>query len=501
MSGNKILDIRGLHKSFPGVRALEAVDFDLYEGEIHGLVGENGAGKSTLVEILSGNYHPDSGVITVGQESFREFSPARSLALGIDTVHQEDQLALGVTAAENIYMGNLPGTAVGLFNRKKCVAQSQKLVDSLGLPLDVSRLVSGLSPVERKAVCIAKALSGKARVLILDEPTSTLGREETAMLLKVVRNIRDQGIGIIYISHFINEIFDIADRITVLKDGRRVATFPVGECTKEQVISAMVGRTTGHIFVRPEHRVGEVVLEVRGLTRRGAVEDVSFSVRQGEIFGLGGLVGSGRTELARLLFGLDRRDGGSVLLRGRPADAANPMDAIRQGFGFLTEDRKETGLITRRPVKDNITIAELNVRRPLLLNLPEERRRAQQMVSALRIVTPSIEQLVVNLSGGNQQKVVLARWMLSDVEVIIFDEPTIGIDVGAKKEIYELMHQMAERGKIIVMVSSDLPELIALSDRVGIMRKGRLVKIVERQELSEAALLKYATGVTDGGQA
>jgi ribose transport system ATP-binding protein len=227
------------------------------------------------------------------------------------------------------------------------------------------------------------------------------------------------------------------------------------------------------------------------------VEDVSFSVRQGEIFGLGGLVGSGRTELARLLFGLDRRDGGSVLLHGREVAAANPIDAIRKGFGFLTEDRKETGLITRRPVRDNITIADLNVRRPLLLNLAVERRQTQKMVGALRIVTPSIEQLVVNLSGGNQQKVVLARWLLSDVEVIIFDEPTIGIDVGAKKEIYELMHQMAERGKIIVMISSDLPELVALSDRIGIMRKGRLVKIVEQAEASEKTLLQYATGVMD----
>ena len=286
----------------------------------------------------------------------------------------------------------------------------------------------------------------------------------------------------------------------MLKDGRKVATFPVGECTKGEVISAMVGRTTGHIFVRPEHRVGDVVFEVRDLTRAGAVEEVSFSVRQGEIFGLGGLVGSGRTELARLLFGLDKRDAGTILLKGQEVAAANPIDAIRKGFGFLTEDRKETGLITRRPVKDNITIADLNVRRPVLLNLAKERRQAQEMVGALRIVTPSIEQIVVNLSGGNQQKVVLAKWMLSNVEVILFDEPTIGIDVGAKKEIYELMHQMAERGKIIVMISSDLPELIALSDRIGIMRKGRLVKIIEKEEFSEAALLKYATGVTDGGQ-
>ena len=497
MSGSKILEIRELVKSFPGVQALKSVDFDLYGGEIHALVGENGAGKSTLVEILAGNYHHDSGSIVVGGEQVRELSPPRSLALGIQTVHQEDQLTNSVSAAENVYMGNLPATAVGLFHQRRCVTEAQGLVDSLGLALDVTRQVSSLSPVERKTVCIAKALSRQARVLILDEPTSTLGREETETLLKVVRRIREQGIGIVYISHFINEVFEIADRITVLKDGRKVATFPIGECTKEQVISAMVGRTTGHIFVRPEHRVGEVVFEVHGLTRRGAVEEVSFAVRQGEIFGLGGLVGSGRTELARLLFGLDRRDGGSVRLRGKEITAGNPIEAIQKGFGFLTEDRKETGLITRRPVRDNITIAELNVRRPLLLNLGSERRKAGQMVDALRIATPSIEQLVVNLSGGNQQKVVLARWMLSDVDVLIFDEPTIGIDVGAKKEIYELMHQMAERGKIIVMISSDLPELMALSDRIGIMRKGRLVKIVDRSATTEKALLQYATGVLD----
>ena len=492
---NKLLEIRDLNKSFPGVQALSGIDFDLFGGEIHCLVGENGAGKSTLVEILAGNYRPDSGYITLEGETYYYLSPSKSLSIGIETVHQEDQLVTSVTAAENIFMGHLPMNRLGLFNLKKCIQDSQALVDSLGLHLDVSELVSELSPVERKTVCIAKALSRQVRILILDEPTATLGLDETKILLGVVRRISEQGIGIIYISHFINEVFDIADRITVFKDGKKVETHLRAECDKEQVIGEMVGRKAGHIFVRPDHAVGEVIFEVKGLTGGGAVEEVSFDVREGEIFGIGGLVGSGRTELARLMFGLDRRDAGKILYRGKDVTPDSPMDAIRNGFGYLTEDRKETGLILGRPVKENVTIAEMTMRRPVFLNLQEERRSAARMVKSLRIITPSLEQVVVNLSGGNQQKVVLAKWMLSNVDVIIFDEPTIGIDVGAKKEIYELMNDMAIRGKIVVMISSDLPELIALSDRIGIMWRGRMVKIIDTSSATEESLLKYSTGV------
>ncbi len=490
-----LLDIRSLNKSFPGVQALRSIDFDLYGGEVHCLVGENGAGKSTLVEILAGNYRPDSGQLRIGTDSYSNLSPAKSLAIGIETVHQEDQLVLTVTAAENIYMGHLPMNRLGLFNLRKCIEDSQILVDSLGLHLDVSMLVSELSPVERKTVCIAKALSRKVSILILDEPTATLGLDETKILLDGVRNIREQGIGIIYISHFINEVFDIADRITVFKDGKKVATHIRDECGKEQVIGEMVGREAGHIFIRPEHKIGEVIFQVKNLTRRGAVEDVDFEVHEGEIFGIGGLIGSGRTELARLIFGIDKRDSGSILLRGKDVTSNTPMEAIRSGFGYLTEDRKETGLILGRPVKENITIAEMTMRRPVFLNLSEERNQSVKMVKSLRIMTPSLEQVVINLSGGNQQKVVLAKWMLSDMNVIIFDEPTIGIDVGAKKEIYELMDGMALKGKVIVMISSDLPELIALSDRIGIMRKGKMVKIMKGSDATEESVLKYSTGV------
>lgn len=491
----KLLDIRNLNKGFPGVQALSDIDFDLYGGEVHCLVGENGAGKSTLVEILAGNYRFDSGQLHIKADSYSYLSPSKSLTIGIETVHQEDQLVLSVTAAENIYMGHLPMNRLGLFNLRKCIKDSQVLVDSLGLHLDVSELVSELTPVERKTVCIAKALSRRVSILILDEPTATLGLDETKILLDGVRRIREQGIGIIYISHFINEVFDIADRITVFKDGKKVATHLRSRCSKEQVIGEMVGRKAGHIFIRPEHKVGEVIFQVRNFTRKGAAEDINFEVHEGEIFGIGGLIGSGRTELARLMFGIDRRDTGNIILRGKDVTPDTPIEAIRNGFGYLTEDRKETGLILGRPVKENITIAEMNIRRPVLLDLPEERNQAVKMVNSLRIMTPSLEQVVINLSGGNQQKVVLAKWMLSDVDVIIFDEPTIGIDVGAKKEIYELIDDMALKGKVIVMISSDLPELLALSDRIGIMRKGKMVKIIKGSEATEESLLKYSTGV------
>jgi ribose transport system ATP-binding protein len=491
----QLLRIRSLDKVFPGVRALNCVDFDLEAGEIHCLVGENGAGKSTLVEVLSGSYRPDGGEIAVHGEVHHFLTPSRALALGIDTVHQEDQLVASITAAENIFMGHLPGGPAGFFNSRRCLEEARRLIDSLGLHLDPSRVVEKLSPVERKTVCIAKALSRRVRILILDEPSATLGLKETRLLLEVVRNVRAQGIGIIYISHFISEVFEIADRITVFKDGRRVATHRVAEVTPDEVIHEMVGRRTAAVYARPPHSPGEPILEVRGMTRRGVVEDVSFTVRRGEIFGIGGLVGSGRTELAQLLFGLERRDEGSVLFEGRDVTPASPLQAIRSGLGFLTEDRKASGLVLRRSVQENIGVVDMTVRRPLVLDLKAERGAARRMVDALSIATPTVDQLVMNLSGGNQQKVVLAKWMLGDADVVIFDEPTVGIDVGAKKEIYALMHEMAGRGKVILMISSDLPELIALSDRIGIMRRGRLVSILEGAGTTEETVLKLATGV------
>jgi ribose transport system ATP-binding protein len=493
-----LLGIMGLNKSFPGVRALSAIDFDLRAGEVHCLVGENGAGKSTLVEVIAGNYRPDSGTITVKGEKYAHLTPSRSIELGIETVHQEDQLAAWVTAAENIYTGNLPRTPLGLFSLPLCVKNARTLLSRLGLALDPAKLVANLSAVERKVVCIARALSRKAAILILDEPSAALGAEETKVLHEVVRRITAQGIGVIYITHYINEVFEIADRITVFKDGKLVATHLTRETSRDQVISEMVGRTTsGHLYARPHHAVGDLMLEVSGFRKAGLVHDISFTIREGEIFGIGGLVGSGRTELAQLLFGVLRRDAGTIRFRGREVTPENPLQAIRGGFGFLTEDRKQSGLVLGRSVKENISIARLNVDKPVFLNLRREKAEADNLVKVLRIATPTIEKLVLQLSGGNQQKVVLAKWLLSNSSIVIFDEPTVGIDVGAKREIYDLMDRMASEGKAIIMISSDLPELVSLSDRIGIMRQGRFVKILEREEASEETIMRYATGVED----
>ena len=496
-----LLGITGLNKSFPGVRALSAINFELRAGEVHCLVGENGAGKSTLVEVIAGNYRPDSGSITVKGGTFTHLTPSRSIELGIETVHQEDQLASWVTAAENIFTGNLPRTPLGLFSLPRCVKDARTLLSSLGLALDPGKLVARLSAVERKIVCIARALSRKAAILILDEPSAALGSEETTVLHEVVRKITAQGIGVIYITHYINEVFAIADRITVFKDGKLVATHATGDTNRDQIISEMVGRTaSGHLYTRPRHATGGAMLEVAGVRKAGLVEDISFTIREGEIFGIGGLVGSGRTERAQLLFGVLRRDAGTIRFRGRDVTPDNPLQAIRSGFGFLTEDRKQSGLVLGRSVKENISIARLNVDKPIFLNLGREKSETESLVKLLRVATPSIDKLVLQLSGGSQQKVVLAKWLLSNSSIVIFDEPTVGIDVGAKKEIYDLMDEMAAKGKAIIMISSDLQELVSLSDRIAIMRHGRFVAILDHAEASEETIMRYATGVGDEKQ-
>lgn len=492
-----VLSVRGLDKSFPGVQALDSIDFELKAGEIHCLVGENGAGKSTFIEILSGKYRPDNGTIHLDDKEIHSLTPPQAIEYGIQTTHQEDHLALGVSAAENILMGHLPGSRLGLFNQKGCIHEAQKLIDSLSLNLDVSKPADQLTPVEQRIVCIARAFSRHTRVLILDEPTAALGADETAVLLNMIKEIRDKGIAIIYITHYINEVFEIADRITIFKDGQKIATHYREETDKEHVISEMVGRKLGFIYSRPDHSVGKTVLDVRGLSQEGVFSDVSFDLKEGEIFGIGGLIGSGRTELMRTIFGLDHRDGGTVLYNGSELDPSNPKQAIVAGFGFLTEDRKKSGLIMGRPVKENINIVNLGITRPVFLNLPAEEKRVLEIVEKLRIVTPTIEQLVMNLSGGNQQKVVLSKWLLSGSSVLIFDEPTIGVDVGAKAEIYALMHELTQSGKSIIMISSDVIELLTLSDRIGIMRRGKMVKILDHEEMSEETILQYITGVKE----
>lgn len=497
-----ILRIEGLSKSFPGVRALDDVDFTLHAGEVHCLVGENGAGKSTFIKILSGAVTPDAGRITLFGSEGAFPTPDRALAMGIQTVYQENVLVPTLTVAENIYLGHEPvhgrlARVLGIVRHSAASTGAQELIAALGLRLDPRAIVSGLSSAERQLVGILRALSRDIRILVLDEPTAALSATESRTLLALIRNIVTRGVGVIYISHHLEEVFDVADRITVLKDGRRVGLHDRDETEPSLLIREMVGRDASQFYQRDRGpRSGQVppLLQVRSYAREGVIHDVTFDVQAGEIFGLGGMIGAGRTELVRLLFGLDRRSSGALLLNGKEITPASPLDAVRRGVCLITEDRQHSGLILVRSVSENISLARINLQTSPWLNLEDEQSHVDRMVSQLRIAISSTDQPVGTLSGGNQQKVVLARWLLTQAQVFLFDEPTRGIDIGAKQEIYQLMANLSRNGAAIVMVSSDMPELIAMSDRVGIMRDGHLVAILDQGSITEERVLAHSIG-------
>jgi ribose transport system ATP-binding protein len=416
-------------------------------------------------------------------------------------VYQESILVPTLTVAENIFLGHEQKTGGGFFDRAATIRRARALLDSLELHVDAKAVVSDLSTAERQIVGIVKALSRDARILVLDEPTASLSATEAALLLRVLRTIAATGVGIIYISHHLEEVFKIGDRITVLKDGRRVGIHEGRTVDQQVLIREMVGRDASLFYAReaiqtPEH--GHHVLRVEGMSRGRAVLDVSFQAVGGEIFGIGGMVGAGRTELLRLLFGVDRRDSGRMLLDGRDITPATPLDAIRSRLCLITEDRQKTGLVLVRSVKENVCLARLALRPGPFLDLAEEEGTVSEIVRRLRVATPSIRQEVIKLSGGNQQKVVLAKWLLADADVFLFDEPTRGIDIGAKEEIYRLMTDLSRAGKVVVMVSSDMPELTAMSDRVGVMRNGRLVIVLGKGQIDEEQILAYSIGAATG---
>ncbi|HEY9595840.1 MAG TPA: sugar ABC transporter ATP-binding protein [Spirochaetia bacterium] len=500
MDPGNILETVKLCKSYPGVQALDSVDFDLRFGEVQALVGQNGAGKSTLIEIIAGSLRPDSGVIRLGGRELTSLDPWTSIAMGVQTVHQDNQLVDELTVAENIYLFDLPQTRLGFVRQTDCLAASEKLLGELGIDISPRRKLKELTFIEKKLVSVAKAFSRSARILILDEPTASLDERGKNTLFRIIRAHTDKGLSVIYISHNLGEIFEICSRVTVMVDGRKVDTSDVRSVSMNDVVHRMIGRSSTSLYCRDRGEAPAATgsLEVVDFSRRGVVDHVSFTVKRGEIFGIGGLVGSGRTELARMIFGLDRKESGRLLLDGRDITPRNPNDAIRKGIGFLTEDRKSTGLVTKRPIFENISLA-LFARSPgPFMNLGRERAETDGMSRKLAIKTPSVAQRVINLSGGNQQKVVLGKWLFAESEVLIFDEPTVGIDVGAKSEIYRMMGELACQGKIIVMISSDNPELIAVSDRVGIMRGGRLETILEGARITEENILRYALGVDEG---
>ncbi len=491
-----VLEMRGISKTYPGVRALEEVDLVVRRGEVHALVGENGAGKSTLIKILAGAETRDKGRIVIDGQVVTDLTPQKAMALGIGIIYQEFNLVPYLSVAENIFLGREPrGRIPGWIDFKRMYAEAESILHSLGAHFDVRTPVHQLSVAQQQMVEIAKASSRKVKVLAMDEPSATLTEHELQNLFALIRRLKQQGVAVIYISHRLEEIFEIADRVTVLRDGKKVGTRDVKEVTREELIRMMVGRELREMIPKEPAPLGPPILEVRGLSQRGVLNNISFSVRKGEVVGLAGLVGAGRTELARAIFGADPYDSGEILLEGKPVQIRSPREAIQQGIGLVPEDRKQVGLILSMVVRENITLAGLHQ----LLNLGFIRRRKEREVALrfiedLMIRTPSLEQEVKNLSGGNQQKVVLAKWLFTQARVMIFDEPTRGIDVGSKAEIYHLMNRLAKQGVAILMISSELPEILGMSDRILVMHQGRIVGELSREEATQERIMHLATG-------
>ncbi len=494
---NLLLSVQGATKIYGRHRALNNVDFQLHAGEVHCLVGENGAGKSTLTKILSGAITPEAGTITIRGTTLKSLSPRQSMEMGISTVYQEAELIESLTVADNIFLGDERRSAFPVMvDTRSQNTRARQIIELLHLDLEPTAVVEDLSSAQKQMLQIAKALYRDAKVLIMDEPTSSLGLEETRSLMDLIRNLKSKGIGIIYISHYLEEIFEIGDTITILKDGESMGTTAARDIDVETVIRRMVGRDQSLYYTRERVPVDGVQVELRHISRRGVVDDVSFDVRRGEIFGIGGLVGSGRSELVNLVFGADSRDRGEIVINGKAVNVRNPGSAIRAGICLITEDRKKYAMLGDRSVIENITIVHNEFFGPPVLNLGAERRLAERMIGRLSIaVADSATQTIAELSGGNQQKAVVSRWLLSEATLYIFDEPTKGVDVGARAEIYSIMVELARAGKSIIMVSSDMPELLSMSDRIGVMRGGRMTRIVENANVAEEELIKWFIGV------
>ena len=475
---SSLVSMEGIDKSFPGVRALDQCRFEFRAGEVHALVGENGAGKSTLMKVLAGVCRSDAGTIRIDGREVVIASPRAAQNLGISIIHQELNLMPHLSVAQNIFIGREPRRRLRfLLDEPAINEQARALLDRLRLRIDPRTRVSELTVAKQQMVEIAKALSLRSRVLIMDEPTAALTDTEIAELFRITRELRETGVGIVHISHRLEELPEISDRITVMRDGRTIQTLATPDATIDEIIRLMVGRTlyegAPEIPDLPQH---EVMLEVRHLSRGRALQDVSFSLRRGEIVGFAGLIGAGRTEVARAIFGADRIDAGEILVRGRAVRIRSPRDAVRHGIAYLSEDRKRFGLVLGLDIESNVVLATL--RRFLgwlgVVDTTKTRATAQRYVDALRIRTPSVQQKAKNLSGGNQQKVVIGKWLAAETDILLFDEPTRGIDVGAKSEIYRLLNELAVQGKSILMISSELPEVLRMSHRIIVMCEGRI---------------------------
>ena len=492
MSDNVILRMKHISKKFPGVYALKNIDFDLRAGEVHALLGENGAGKSTLIKVLGGIYHAEEGEIEIEGNPVQINSVQDAEKNGIAIIHQELVLVPYMNVAENIYLGREPGKGI-VADRAQMVKDAQKILDELGMDIDAKTLVKDLPIAKQQMVEITKAVSENSKILVMDEPTSSISDKEVENLFGIMRDLTKKGVGIIYISHKMSELEEICDRVTVMRDGEYVGTKVVKETNKDELIAMMVGRTLTNYYVRDYQEPGEEVLAVKHLTDGDRVKDVSFEVRKGEIVGFAGLVGAGRSETMQALFGLGRETKGEVFINGNKVEIKSPNDAIKHGIALVPESRKEQGLYLVQDVRYNTTIEVLKeFIGKLMVNEKKEAAITQKYIDLMATKTPSQHQVIGNLSGGNQQKVLIGRWLSTNPQILILDEPTRGIDVGAKSEIYSIMNDLLKTGVSIIMISSELPEIINMSDRVYVMADGRVTGCIEHEDVSQETIMKLA---------
>lgn len=489
-----LLDVTGVRKEFPGVLALDNVELRLRPGTVHALMGENGAGKSTLMKIIAGIYTPDSGSFKLRNQEVSLSSPLDALENGIAMIHQELNLMNSMTVAENIWIRREPKTAFGFIDHRELKRRTDALFEQLNIPIDPEIEVGKLSVANRQMVEIAKAVSYESDVLIMDEPTSALTEREVEHLFKIIRSLKAQGKGIIYITHKMNELFEIADEVSVFRDGKYIATKPAAELTRDEIIRMMVGREISQMFPKKTVPIGEVLLSVRDLALKGVFEGISFDLRAGEILGIAGLVGAGRSNIAETVFGVTPATSGTIEIQGKSVCVTSPAIAMQHGMAFLTEDRKETGCFLLLDIQENAQVAALSSGYVRHGFVEEERlsRDCEAMTDALRVKTPDMGEPILNLSGGNQQKVLIARWLLTKPRILILDEPTRGIDVGAKAEIHRMISDLAGQGVAVIMISSEMPEILGMSDRVMTIRQGRMSGILDRAEANQVKIMEMA---------
>ncbi|MBS4207528.1 sugar ABC transporter ATP-binding protein [Bacillus sp. FJAT-50079] len=488
-----ILEMVEINKSFPGVKALQNVSLNVKRGEILGLIGENGAGKSTLMKILSGAYDKDCGIIKIDGLEIKEVTPKKMIDLGIAVIYQEMILSPNLSVAENIFLGRLPKTKIGKINWEKLNNDAIQVLAKLGLELDPSIKIKDLSVADRQMIEISKALSRDAKIIVLDEPTAVLGDAEVKKLFNVVRKLSEEGISFIYISHRLVELFELTSRVTVLKDGQHVGTKNIEDLSIDRLVTMMVGREVSDIYPKRNQQFGEIAIEVNKLTRKGILTDISLTVRKGEILGIAGLAGSGRTEILRAIFGADSIDSGEIKMNGKIVKIKSPREAIKLGLGFLTEERKVSGLFLHQPGYFNVSVSSLSkVKKFSFINPKLEKKITSDWAKEMDVRPPNVKTHIGNFSGGNQQKFMFARWLFSGSNILLVDEPTRGVDVGAKKEIYRILAELAEKGVAIVMVSSELPEILGMSDKILIMKEGMVAGEMEGQHATEEKIMALA---------